>query len=500
MTEVIVVGAGSAGGVVATRLCQQGLQVDLVEAGPDYGSTGSEQPQPVRDARDLSATDWDWGYHSEPSRLGRRLPLYAGKIIGGSSATNNVMALRGHPADYDAWATAGNPGWEFETLLTAFTRLERDLDYPDDLDWHGRNGPIAVHRHGESDLTPPHAAFLTACIHSGFEQVEDHNVPGAVGVGPLPLNEVGGVRQSTALTYLAEARTIPTLRVRAEAEVTRVLIESHRAVGVETAHGQRLHADYVVLCAGAYGTPEILLRSGIGPADQLRRVGLPVHQDLPGVGANLHDHPLVRLTYPTLDEPNGPPLQTLLTTRTAATMGGPDLQIFPSGPTANSGNGENANATLTILVALMTPTSRGQLRLTSPEPHTAPTIDPGYLQDQSDLARLVTGLRLAGEIATTAPLEAHLLGRRWPGPNASDAELEHFILGTVAGYQHPVGTCRMGPSDDPDAVVDHAGHVYGIDQLGVIDASIMPKIPSANANLAAMMLAEHLTKAASPAP
>jgi choline dehydrogenase len=228
--DVIVVGAGSAGGVVAARLSEDpGRRVLLLEAGPDYGSEVERQPEAVIDADDSTATDYDWGHLAEPESLGRRIPVFAGKIVGGSSATNNVMALRGHPADYDGWAAAGNPGWAFDDVLDAFRRLERDLDY---ADRHGRAGPIAVGRVPRSRLAPAQAAFLDACVAAGHAPVEDHNAPGAVGAGPLPLNQLDGVRQSVALTYLADARLRPNLKIRAEAPVDRVLLDDGRAHGV----------------------------------------------------------------------------------------------------------------------------------------------------------------------------------------------------------------------------------------------------------------------------
>jgi choline dehydrogenase len=391
--------------------------------------------------------------------------------VGGSSATNNVMALRGHRSGYDEWARYGCHGWSYDSVLPAFKRCERDLDFDDDV--HGRRGPVAIRRAPTSELTATQEAFVRACVAAGHAEVADHNAPETVGVGPLPTNQLDGVRQSVALTYLAQARRRANLTIRPNTDVARVLIEDERACGVELADGERVRGETVVLCAGAIGSPAILLRSGIGPPDRLDAVRIRARRALPGVGANLHDHPLLRLPYAARGESHPQQRQTLLTLA-------PDLQIFPSGVTRDS--------TVALLVSLVKPYSRGRLRLRDADPRIPPDIDVGLLTHPADLPRLTAGIRHARQLANTAPLRDLLTEELRPDA-ATDPETA--VRDQLNVYQHPVGTCRMGT--DPDAVVDPAGRVHGVAGLLVADASIMPAIPRANTNLPTMMIAEHLS-------
>ncbi|UNO38458.1 GMC family oxidoreductase N-terminal domain-containing protein [Streptomyces sp. MST-110588] len=523
--DVIVVGAGSAGGVLASRLSEDpSRSVLLLEAGPDYGTTVAGLPEDVATSPASTHTH-DWGFTSEPGALGRPVSLPRGKLVGGSSAINSAIALRGQPGDYDNWAAGGNTGWSFADLLPAFRRVERDLDFAGP--WHGAQGPVPVRRHGPGELNEPQRAFHDACVALGHPVVTDHNAPGACGVGPVPVNRVDGVRQSTALTYLARARDRANLTVRGQVLVDRVLVRGGRARGVRLAdpQGTELRAGQVILAAGTYGSPPVLMRSGIGPAHHLRDLGIPVLADLPGVGGNLQDHPAVTLTFtgtvPAPADPREPVLQTFLTCRvgeerndagpsgtaalgasdltagpgTAGPSCAPDLQIFPQGPEADPDGGPRESV-VTLWVALLRPYSTGRLLLRSPDPRHAPRIDVGFLRDPRDSHRLVEGMRLARRIAATPPLADLLRAERSPGPGVSTPEeLTEALRRTVSGYQHAAGTCRMGPYDDPEAVVSPTGAVHGVEALYVIDASVMPGLPAANTHLTTMAIAEHCTRA-----
>ncbi len=489
--DVVVVGGGTAGCVLAARLSEDaGCSVLLVESGPDYPSV-DELPADVADASEPTV-DHDWGYYAEADSLDRHIPLPRARLIGGCSATNGCFALRGAPADYDQWRALGNPGWSFAEVLPFFRRLESDLDFADE--WHGNDGPIPIRRHPVDERSPVQQAFIEAAVQVGHAYVADHNRPGALGVGPTPRNVRDGLRMSTAVTYLAAARRRPNLTIRSDVTIGWVEIAHGTAIGVRATTGELLEADRVVLAAGTYASPVILARSGVGSAPRLSRLGIDVVADLPAVGEHLIDHPIVAVDLPTT--PTARPRFQAIATLSSTPAGTPDLHLFAAGPFPVEREASESGGIFGIVTGLMAPRSRGSVRLRSADPADPPLIDVAHLRHPDDLARMVDATVEARRIARSEPLAELVTGAEIaPGPTvASDdrAAIADSIRARVASYHHPVGTCRMGTDPDRDAVVDAQGRVYGVDRLWVADASVMPTIPASGTNLPTIMVAERM--------
>ena len=488
--DIVIVGGGAAGCVLAARLSEDGSRdVALLEAGPDLRGA---MPDDIRSGW-RPARSFDWGYVAEPDEFGKARELPRGRLLGGCSSTNAAFALRGSPADYDSWAASGNPGWSFDDLLPYFIRLEDDLDFGDRA-WHGNGGPIPIHRYRPDELTEVSAAGLTALQALGGETVEDHNAPGAVGVGPLAVNCRDGLRASTALTYLPQPDERKNLALRCETEVAEIVLDRTRAVAVRLADGQSIRADMIVICAGAYASPALLMRSGVGPARHLKELGIDVCVDLAGVGQNLADHPSVSLELPYRSEAEPAPLFQVAATRHSSASQPhepPDLQSVVFGPYEPVEEG--AQPTFMCMSALLKPRSRGSVKLRSRDQVDPPLIELGYLREQDDVDRLVEGLEIVEALAADPEIRAlspdNSDVNELPGPGS---ERKEWVRRNCWTYHHAVGTCAMGPSSDPAAVVDVNGGVYGTEGLFVADASVMPDIPSANTHIPTVMLAEKL--------
>lgn len=500
--DVVVVGAGAAGCVLANRLtADSGRRVALLEAGPDYGPDVLAWPPDLRDSTTICPDSHPWGYLHAARPTARPFPLPRARVVGGSSTINACVWLRGSAADYDGWAAGGNPGWAFADLLPYFRRAEADLlGGP----LHGTDGPVPVFRMAEADLCPLDRAFVATAKALGYPWVTDLNGDTVqhASVGLTPRNVAGGIRMNAALTYLAPVRSRPNFTLVPDALVERVLVADGRVMGVRTADGRAVRGREIVLCAGAYGSPAILLRSGIGPAADLRALGIPVIADRPGVGANLLDHPSVifanddELTAywvtPEAASAANLGVPVLIKVRSDQATSEVDLYV-PLISVRDEPRGRNA---VIFSVNLEVARSQGRLRLTTADPAATLEIDHAYFADPTELEACCDGMELIRRLVSTQPL-ADVLD---PVPGRvptwrNRAELRAWVREHVATTFHPSGTCRMGPASDPGAVVDHMGRIYGIAGLRVADASIFPTIPRANIHCTVVAVAEKLADA-----
>lgn len=507
--DYVIVGAGSAGCVLAARLSEDlDVRVALVEAGPPDTIDNIHVPVAFS-ALFRTQVDWDYSTAPEPAADRRRIYLPRGKTLGGSSSINAMVYIRGNPADYDGWRSAGCEGWGWEDMLPYFIRSEANEHGASPL--HGGEGPLCV-----SDDRAPNPitdAFLEACAQAGLPANPDFNGPSQDGVGRYQRTQRDGRRCSASVAYLHPALMRENLTVEPYMQVHRILFEGERAVGVQAARLGELHelraTRETIVCGGAYNSPHLLMLSGVGAPDLLGLLQIPVVADLPGVGQNLQDHPAAGVTY-AHDEPvslfnpltdanlaafaegRGPLTSNVAEAggflRTDAALAAPDVQLhaapamYVDEPVMEHGFG--------AAPCVLTPDSRGVVLPLSPDPTAKPYILHNYLAEPRDMERMVEGMRVVMDICSRPPLAPYTIRPRYAPASDSEQDIRAHVRQQVFTLYHPVGTCRMGAAGDVDAVVDTQLRVRGVEGLRVVDASVMPTVPRGNTNAPTIALAE----------